>query len=108
LTNGTPADNAEADQDNDGVPTWKEYVAGTSPVDAESVFTADMNRISAEGPTITWPSVSNRYYTVYRSTNLLSGSVILYNRMQPTPPMNEYIDRTFPGDLSFYWIKVEE
>ncbi len=108
LTNGTPSANAEADQDGDGVPTWKEYVAGTSPMDADSVFVTDMNSVSAEGPTLTWPSISNRYYTVYRSTNLLAGPVILYNRMPPTPPLNTYTDRTFNAEIGFYWIEVEE
>ena len=109
LTNGSPDAISLGDPDGDGVPTWKEYIAGTSPTDADSFFVAEIDGSSAATPTLCWLSIPNRFYTVYRSTNLVSGTpIILYNRMGPTPPQNEYTDQSNPGAGAYYWIKVEE
>lgn len=110
LTVGDPDDISLGDQDGDGVPTWKEYIAGTNPTDADSFFVAELGGASADAiPTLRWSSIPSRYYTVYRSTNLVTGTpVILFNRMGSTSPTNEYTDQNNPGVRAYYWIKVEE
>lgn len=58
---------AAADQDQDGVPSWEEYVAGTSPTNAADYFRiADMTTSGV----IAWSSATSRLYSVYLSTNV--------------------------------------
>jgi hypothetical protein len=76
LTNPTWDAAALADQDHDGMATWQEYIAGTSPVDANSRFAVKRSQILS-GTTnfaLYWDSVPGRSYTVYGRTNLYSGS----------------------------------
>ncbi len=62
LTNALAADNVDAD--NDGVPNWKEYRAGTNPNDVGS-FLHFTSAISATGATtLTWLSAPNKTYII--------------------------------------------
>jgi hypothetical protein len=65
---------ASADSDDDGFSNLAEYVAGTNP--ANSPSNLRITRIQA-GPglsvTITWPSATNRFYTVERATEAPAG-----------------------------------
>jgi len=62
---------AEADVDLDGMVNYAEYVAGTDPLDGQSVF-----RISSIDPSngsallLAWSSTTNRTYRVLSSSNL--------------------------------------
>jgi len=88
-TNGTPyswlaangiTSNQEAnellDPDNDGMPTWMEYQAGTDPNDSNSVFAVFNMGLIAGANTITWYGTTNSgIYTDFiidRCTNLSS------------------------------------
>jgi hypothetical protein len=72
----SPADaTAASDADADGSPDQDEYVAGTDPVDAQSVFAINgAGMVSGNQVKIRWNSVADRAYTVQFSTNLLSGT----------------------------------
>jgi hypothetical protein len=109
LTNNWDAASAE-DQDGDGLTTWQEYIAGTSPVDSNSIFSTDaVAPDNQDGFILSWYSISNRFYTIYRTDNLLEDAIVIYNRMHATPPLNTYTDTTATAESgSFYWIKVEE
>jgi hypothetical protein len=89
----------EADTDKDGLPDWWEiryfasataanpddpaangvdtvkqcYIAGIDPTDPNSFFLLTDLRTLTSGNELRWPSVSGRVYTVYWTTNLLSG-----------------------------------
>lgn len=54
------------DQDNDGVPTWKEYIADTSPIDPASLF----KLVISTNSVVSWTGSTNRNYTLERSTNM--------------------------------------
>lgn len=68
---------ALGDQDGDGVPTRQEYIAGTNPTNAASVFA--LNAAFTNGQTlVSWPTLATtaqyqlqRYYALECSTNLL-------------------------------------
>ena len=54
-TNPLAADNA--DPDGDGVPNWMEYLAGTNPTNAASVFafsSAAFNKEGQQGVSVNW------------------------------------------------------
>jgi hypothetical protein len=63
-----------SDPDGDGIPTWKEYFAGTDPNSKNSAF--EVLSITANG-TLEWYGTTNSGVTtgfkMYRCTNLLSG-----------------------------------
>ena len=59
----------DADADLDGMSTHDEYVAGTSPVDSNSLF-----RIVFENNNFQFMTYSGRTYRIWSNTNLLTGS----------------------------------
>jgi hypothetical protein len=93
----------ELDTDNDGIPDWWEfqytasitnvnpsataangmntllqcYIAGIDPTDGNSSFLLTELRALTSGKNLLWPAVSGRVYTVYWTTNLLSGFQLL-------------------------------
>lgn len=69
--------NADAmlDQDHDRMATWQEWQAGTDPTNPRSVFRmASMDDNGTQGLVFCWPSVTDRVYTLYMSTNLTGAS----------------------------------
>jgi hypothetical protein len=65
---------AAADSDNDGMATWEEYLAGTVPTNAMSVFRAEIGQEGARLAVHWSPDLTNatpaRTYFVYGITNL--------------------------------------
>jgi hypothetical protein len=53
----------------DGLLAWQEYIAGTDPTNNASCLRVTENPRN----TISWSAVSGRVYSVYWTTNLLSG-----------------------------------
>lgn len=71
VTDGDYESAAKADADGDGYTAWQEYVVGTSPTNAASVFLADI-AISNDVPVIVWtPDLGTaRVYTVEGKSSL--------------------------------------
>jgi hypothetical protein len=69
---GTTNIDVNADADGDGVSNLREYLDGTSPIDANSVLKITAFNFLAGGNTtsLTWNSVPTRYYQVQLSTDL--------------------------------------
>lgn len=96
------------DHDADGMLTWEEWVAGTSPTNLEDVLLLDFATEIGTATTLVWPSVSNRTYKVWRSVNLQEGFWQVSGSIPATPPANTYRERTAPMGLpTFYRISVE-
>ena len=110
LTNPPLSAEAFADHDGDGMLTWQEYMAGTDPLDPDSVA---MPIIRLEGvgteSVVEWLSFTNTMWT-YRllgSTNLMDGFEPLRMNVPATPPVNVV---TQPGGDSgpvFFRVEVE-
>lgn len=99
---------AADDPDGDGMVTWQEYIAGTDPRLATSVFQITSNALTTAGSQfiLQWPSASGRTYCVQYSTNLLQqGFVELWTNIPATPPMNTHTGAAAPGP-AFYRIDV--
>ena len=65
---------AAADPDHDGMSNYEEYLAGTNPTNAASVFKIESITNNASGLTVGFQSVWGRNYILCSCTNLTSGS----------------------------------
>ncbi len=115
VVDANPADNIQTiqdvrpgdDFDHDGFSNLQEYLAGTSPVDAQSVFALGTPSAGAGQPaTLRWHSVEGKLYTVYKSTNLKAGFTVLQDNVPATAPLNVFTDPA-PADNAFYVIGVK-
>ena len=61
-----------ADSDGDGAPNYHEYLAGTNPRNAASIWKSTVSKFS-DHVELSFNIISNRIYEVQWSTNLLSG-----------------------------------
>jgi hypothetical protein len=105
---------AMADKDHDGFATWQEWVAGSCPTNPASFFCfTGADSSSPTGMVLRWPSISNRYYTLTRSTNLVTGTngfiaIPGAQNMPATPTENCYTDKVQSTGPFFYRINVRE
>ncbi len=109
LTNDPPDIAAAGDQDGDGMLTWQEYIAGTSPVDEQSIFRLEAERIiAAGGARLTWPSKSNRIYWIEVKNKWPAApwSVIASN-IPAQPPLNSFdlILTNYPVAVRIYVVE---
>lgn len=76
LTN--PDADANADPDNDGVPNWKEYLAGTNPTNAQSqlrlIQTSAVTNAGFHGVRLRWLSAPGKLYQVDSSPSATATS----------------------------------
>jgi hypothetical protein len=69
---GLPFPESTRDTDGDGQPDWAEFVTGNDPQNPANYFNVDRVTIESGPATLrfSWPSVTNRFYTVLTATNL--------------------------------------
>ena len=91
---------AAADQDQDGLSAWQEYIAGTVPTNGTSCFKAAQTTRNV----INWSAVSGRIYSVYWSTNLMKGFTNLNNNI--LYPQGSYTNATPDTRVNHYQLKV--
>jgi hypothetical protein len=98
------------DPDGDGSLTWQEYIAGTDPTSPASVLAiANFAGLAASNAVICWPSVSNRIYGVFRSTNLvLRRFAPISTNIPAFPPMNVHTVALPGTGAAFYTIRIEK
>jgi hypothetical protein len=103
LADVNPAD----DFDCDGSSNIDELLAGTSPIDPDSVFA--ICGLEGEGSAfaVSWYSCADHTYTVHKSTNLVEGFYILKTGISATEPINTVID-TDSGACAMYMITVDQ
>jgi hypothetical protein len=102
LTNGGATFDlaAVADTDTDGLQAWQEYIAGTVPTNSASTLRVVENPRNV----LNWSTVSGRVYSVYWSTNLVSGFQAL-NTSVPYP-QRSYTNTSPDSRVNYYQVKV--
>ena len=100
---------AVQDTDGDGKFAFEEYVAGTDPTNAGSVFKLESFVIDSSlgDMEITWPSVAGKEYYILESWDLSSWWRVS-DAIAATPPMNTY-DYTDPtiADRAFHRVAID-
>lgn len=64
----------EGDEDNNGVSNFAEYIAGTNPFVASSVFRAENIAITGGNPNVSFTGVAGRRYRLEYSEDFLTGA----------------------------------
>jgi hypothetical protein len=101
-TNAMPG----VDNDGDDFSNWAEYWSGSIPTNPDSYFRASINDLNGP-PTLTWPSVSGRTYTVRGKTNLMDTHMRVYETNIPArPSYNEYALTNDPVDRPSAFLEV--
>lgn len=103
--NGGP----DEDWDHDGATNYNEWYAGTIPTDIDSVFKFTRVQLNTSDSVLSWKSVAGKYYSLWHSTNLLTGEFTLYaTPLIATPPVNVYTTGVNAVDCGFYKLTVGE
>jgi len=97
---------AYEDWDEDGFLNLYEYHAGTNPTNALSLL-AVVSLTAGSGDVISWLSVTDKQYSVWRSTNLPAGFGFLQGSILATPPLNTHTAAVLEADCRFYRISVD-
>jgi len=113
---GLPSDGSAdyLDSDNDGLNNSQEYLAGTNPTNASSVFKiTSVQLISGPQFVVHWSSVSDRLYDVLRATNLATGASAFVplagaTNLPGAPPENLYTDLVSSAAPAFYRLRVHQ
>jgi hypothetical protein len=96
------------DNDHDGLSSEQEQWAGTCPTNRASVLKVVGTSVPAdEVIVLRWSSVSNRWYGVDRSTNLVVGFWPLTTSIFATPPANVHSDAVHGVGPFFYRVRLE-
>ena len=107
VTNGFDAA-ALADPDGDGERTWEEYVAGTLPLDPNSVLKLRM-ALQPGVNALGWDAQADRTYTLYCGSNLVEGVTNILVQYYSIFPMSLELPDTVHADdpAVFYRLEVE-
>lgn len=108
--NASSPGDALLDADQDGQNNLSEYVAGTNPTNAYSVFAfTRIQPAPPQGVWLDWFSASNRLYVLQRSGDLRSEFVDIRMDIGATPPLNSYLDATAVGSGPWYYrLRIQE
>jgi hypothetical protein len=99
---------AKADPDGDGASNWEEYIAGTNPLDALSVFKFSPSVAPAGGYfTLQWPSVVNKVYTVQASSSPAGGWTTIAGNLLGNSQTLQWTDTNSSTGARFYRALVQ-
>jgi len=98
---------AMTDADNDGLLTWEEFYAGTSPVDKDSVFTITENSLDGGQHILHWNAVAGKTYCIEFKSDLKDA--VWTELERGIPGVEPRCCRSVPvmGNKGFIRVKVE-
>ncbi len=102
-----------ADPDKDGVPNWKEYLAGTDPTDPESHLhlTGPMRRWNNGKPQLAlrWLSAPGKRYVIETATDLADGQwTTLISGVAGDGHIKEFLDSNMIQATQYYRVRLQE
>jgi hypothetical protein len=103
ISSGTILLDPAADNDGDGMNNGAEAIAGTNPLDANSVL--KILSLST-GNLLTWSSVSGRTYQVHATANLLSNFTPVSGVLTGFGPTATHLDTSTTNAARFYRVKI--
>ena len=107
-TVSNPLSAANADPDGDGASNWQEYIAGTDPLDAASVFQFLPGAAPAGGGfTLQWPSVVNKIYSVQSSASPAGAWTTVAGNLPGNGQTLQWTDTNASGQARFYRALVQ-
>jgi hypothetical protein len=93
LPNGSGPNDKFGDKDGDGLSNYAEFIAGTNPTNALSVFKLTVSASDAPSVTLQFPFVFGRAYRLWFSTNLNSWAELLVpGYTHPEPGVSQWVD----------------
>jgi sugar lactone lactonase YvrE len=100
---------ASADPDGDGASNWQEYIAGTNPLDATSVFEfLPATTPAGAGFVLQWPSVVNKHYTLQYSSSAGPGNwTTIVTNLDGTGQPMQWTDPNAAAAARFYRALVQ-
>ena len=92
-----------------GYAFWESYIAGLDPNDPASVFqlSLDPNGDPSEGITLRWNPVSQRTYSIFRFTNLLSDPLPVEDAQNLPATINTYTHPVNDAPLGVFQIRIQ-
>lgn len=98
------------DDDDDLFFNWQERVAGTDPTDdASKLAMQAVGNRSKTNLVISWQSVDGKLYSVYRRTNLVTGTKEkLAENIAATPPVNSFTNTVTEWERYYYRVEVQQ
>ncbi|MFO1513944.1 MAG: hypothetical protein U1F83_13675 [Verrucomicrobiota bacterium] len=108
---GLPFPESTRDTDGDGQPDWAEFVTGNDPQDPTNFFAVDRVEFqSAPGRLqFSWPSRTNRFYTVLSATNLAGAWIpeISFRHVPAAGPRLEFSTTPTGSALKYFRVQCE-
>ncbi|WP_372796510.1 lamin tail domain-containing protein, partial [Pontiella sp.] len=105
---GSTSAGDDDDPDGDGASNYDEWRAGTDPANADSVF-AFQSVEASEDCVFSWSSATGKVYSLWVSTNLVSGSFTLsVSPIPATPPINTFTAGVDAVECLYYKVSVED
>ena len=95
----------DADDDADGALNWQEDIAGTDPLDPQSVLR--VRQLSGGGRELQWPSVAGRVYAVWAATDLSAPFIQISPPLPATAETTAFTDTNAALARRFYRLAVQ-
>jgi type VI secretion system secreted protein Hcp len=99
----TAKNDADLDNDSDGATNFEEYIAGTSPINADQVLRAKLD-LSPAGATFTMPTVPGKTYRILTSPDI-AAPFQLFRTIQATAETTT-LPTTFDFPTQYFKIEV--
>jgi hypothetical protein len=94
---------ANADPDGDGANNWQEFIAGTNPLDASSVFQFGPPAATGNSTfTLQWPSVVNKTYSVQSSSSPGGGWTTVASNLIGNSQTLQWMDTNSSSGARYY------
>jgi len=90
------------DDDTDGMDNWSEYLSGTEPTNAFSLFQVESAVHAGSGNMLTWENKADRIYSVYRSLSMQTPFLPFVTNLTG----NTYTDTNEYPDHVYYQLRL--